>query len=360
VSAAGELVIDVLAGPEALDRLAEDWRALVARCPAATVFQTQEWSRSWWTAIGAHRTDMEPRLLRLSEGGRTVGILPLMLVNVSRRRVFRFLSAPTADYHDLLLLPEVPAAVLDRVLPRLLDRLVEADGVELDELRSGSVLRAAFLRAGALLPLAHEPSSICPYVDLKQPPLEAQAQQSQYRRKARLLAARLGEASTVHLTALADIEPCLSSFFQMHAAQWCFRSDVAGSFTEVENVRFFQQLARQLAPRGWLLFSRLTTPDLVLAQDFSFRYGQRLFTYRAALAREAARYSPGHLLLQGLLRWARERDLDEVDLLRGEYPYKYLYATGERRNLRLRSPQSPVALAREDGIVALSSLRSSS
>jgi CelD/BcsL family acetyltransferase involved in cellulose biosynthesis len=359
MSAGSEVSVDVLAGPEALDRLADTWRDLAARGAAGSVFETYEWSRAWWEAIGAWHSSIEPWLVRLTAAGRTVGLLPLMLVDVDGRRVLRFLSAPTADYHDLLLSPEVPSTALDGALPRILDVLERADVIELDELAGGSVLRGIAERAAGALPLAREESSICPFVTLTDDRWVSVAKQERFRRRARQLSERSGTITAAHLTDLTVVAPCLPSFFEMHAAQWSLRDDVAGPFTEAENVRFFEQLAQRIGGRGWLVFSRLMVQDRCIAQAFNFGHDQRLSTYRSTFARDMTHYSPGHLLLQRVLAYARGSGMTVLDFLRGEYPYKYLYATGDRRNLRLRSPNATVPLAREDGILVASSLRPS-
>jgi CelD/BcsL family acetyltransferase involved in cellulose biosynthesis len=354
VATGGRLAFDVLSGESALELVADGWRDLAERCGPATIFQTWEWHQAWWESIGRARGDSEPVIVRLSSVGRLVGLVPLMRVTVDGRTALRFMTSPVADYHDGIAEDGPPAQAAAVIAAALEDGRAAADGIELDELRPQALLRAAVARLRDRLVLAVEPSSRCPYLTLGPEPL---AQQGQYRRKERRLAIDTGGLEVEHLVDRDGIQRCLDDFFRMHTEQWSERPDVAGSFDEAHNARFFEALVDRLAPRGWLLFSRLRAGGRVVAQDFSFQRCGVLSTYRSAIARDMARYSPGHLLLARLFEHARASGVGEVDMLRGEYPYKFVYAEGERENIRLRTLGSTIPLARSDGIVAASSLR---
>lgn len=353
-AAGGRLAFDVLSGERALDLVADTWRDLAERCGPATIFQTWEWHQAWWESIGRARGDSEPVIVRLSSVGRLVGLVPLMRVTVDGRTALRFMTSPVADYHDAIAEGGPPAQAAAVIAAALEDGRAAADGIELDELRPQALLGAAVPRLRDRLVLVVEPSSRCPYLTLgPEPP----TQPAEYRRKERRLAADSGGLEVEHLVDRDDIWRCLEGFFRMHSEQWRERPDVAGSFHERHNVRFFEALVDRLAPRGWLLFSRLRAGGRVVAQDFSFQRGGVLSTYRSAIARDMARFSPGHLLLGRLFAHASAIGLGEVDMLRGEYPHKFVYAGGERQNIRLRTLGSTIPLARSDGVVVASSLR---
>ena len=49
------LHVRTAANRSALAALSDDWRALAAAAPAATVFQTYEWNAAWWRHFGRGR-----------------------------------------------------------------------------------------------------------------------------------------------------------------------------------------------------------------------------------------------------------------------------------------------------------------
>lgn len=345
---------ELVAGEGAIDQLADDWRAVDEASAPGTVFQSWEWHRAWWDTVGRHRADGEPLVGRLRSGGRTVGLLPLARVSLGERTVLRFLTSPVADHHDWIGAGPVPRGAIDQVADGL--TCVATDGIELDEIGPDALLDPALDRLRAALSADIEPSSRCPYavVGVAAGPRPGA---SQYRRKARRLEANAAPLVVEHLTDARDVRGCLDDYFRMHTEQWRDRADVAGSFAEAANARFFEALVDRLAPRGWLLLSRLRSRGRAIAYDLSFRRRGVLSTYRSTFLREMATASPGHVLLGHLLAGAARLGVHEIDFLRGEYPYKAMYATGERRSRRLRTRGSTIPLAREDGIVAVSSLR---
>ncbi|HTE52776.1 MAG TPA: GNAT family N-acetyltransferase [Kofleriaceae bacterium] len=346
---------ELVAGAERLHRLSDEWRALDEASAEGTVFQSWEWHQAWWDAMGRAQAGCEPLIGRLRRGGRTVGILPLMRVSLGARTVLRFLTSPVADYHDWIGAGPLPGEAIDRVAEGLAEDPA-TDGVELDEVSPRAILDPALDRLRDVLSAEIEPSSRCPYAELGAAP-GRRVGMSQYARKARRLEVRAAPLAVDHLTDAREVRACLDDYFRMHTDQWRARADVAGSFEEAANVRFFEALVDRLAPRGWLLLSRLRSGDRAIAYDLSFRRRGVLSTYRATFARDMAADSPGHVLLARLLAVALAQGVREVDFLRGEYSYKAMYATGERRSRRLRTRASTIPLARDDGIVALSSLR---
>ena len=67
---------EVRRADDGFDGLRAEWDDLVARCAAATPFQTYAWLESWWRTYG------EPGRLRLvlvRHGGRLVAAAPFVL-----------------------------------------------------------------------------------------------------------------------------------------------------------------------------------------------------------------------------------------------------------------------------------------
>jgi CelD/BcsL family acetyltransferase involved in cellulose biosynthesis len=278
-----------------------------------------------------------------------------MRVSLGARTVLRFLTAPVADYHDWIGAGPLPRGAIDRVAESLVADAA-TDGIELDEVSPRAIFDPALDRLRDALAAEVVPSSRCPYAVFGAA-RGRRAGMSQYERKARRLELRAAPLAVDHLTDAREVRGCLEDYFRMHTDQWRARADVAGSFEEAANVRFFEALVDRLAPRGWLLLSRLRSGGRAIAYDLSFRRRGVLSTYRATFARDMAADSPGHVLLARVLAAAPALGVHEVDFLRGEYSYKAMYATGERRSRRLRTRGSTLPLARDDGIVALSSLR---
>jgi CelD/BcsL family acetyltransferase involved in cellulose biosynthesis len=66
-------------GAAAIDALAGDWRALLARLPQASAFATPGWARAWWRTYGGSRQAV---ILAVRDGDRLAALLPLQVARV--------------------------------------------------------------------------------------------------------------------------------------------------------------------------------------------------------------------------------------------------------------------------------------
>ena len=346
------LKVDSLYGESALDSCANDWRELEARSTCTTVFQTYEWHDAWWRSIGKALGVDEPLVLRFRAEGQTVGLLPLMRSREGHTRVLRFMSAPAADYHDILLDKDVsPESVRSCVLAALADELSTMDGIELDELRPGATLLRILDSSLQELDIDPHPSSRCPYLQLLPDAIRKATAGKTHARKKRKLVREVGSLAWSHASTRSEISAHMPVFIDMHRAQWKDRDGVAGSFEDAYNVDFFNRLATSFGAKGWLVLSRMSAGDQPTAFDFSFRYRGSVSNYRSTFNNSLKHLSPGHLLFHRMFNWAADNGAHEYDFLRGEYRYKLRYASGERCNTRLCTRESTIPLARPDGII---------
>lgn len=66
-------------GAAAIDALAEEWRGLLGRVPAASAFATPGWARAWWRTYGRGR---EALIIAVRDGERLAALLPLQLTRL--------------------------------------------------------------------------------------------------------------------------------------------------------------------------------------------------------------------------------------------------------------------------------------
>jgi CelD/BcsL family acetyltransferase involved in cellulose biosynthesis len=91
--------VQVRRADDGLAGLGDDWDDLVARCAAATPFQSYAWLESWWRTYGTPGT---LRLVLIRHGGRLVAAAPLMLRRRGGCAVLTPLGDPFSDFTDVL------------------------------------------------------------------------------------------------------------------------------------------------------------------------------------------------------------------------------------------------------------------
>ena len=98
------------------DGLHEEWKALVAADPLASLFQTPGWCLPWyrWYADA-----YDPYVITVRIGGALVGLVPMTVERATRRLLFA--SDSMADYRDIVSLPDHRARVVDALIQAYLD-----------------------------------------------------------------------------------------------------------------------------------------------------------------------------------------------------------------------------------------------
>ncbi len=97
-------------------------------------------------------------------------------------------------------------------------------------------------------------------------------------------------------------------------------------FAHEEHIRLFQELA----DRGLLMVSSLSSAQGPIAIDLNLYYEGRLYSWIASYDRAYSTYAPGRLLLLEALEESFKRGHKEFDFLIGNEPYKWIYATHAR------------------------------
>jgi CelD/BcsL family acetyltransferase involved in cellulose biosynthesis len=307
----------------ALQAFDADWDAMAGADPDATIFQTGCWYRAWVDAVAAAEAQL-PIVLRWRKQGRLVLGLALQLGRDGHgRRVLSALGSPWADYDEAVggvADPAVLAAVADET-----GRLA----AEFDATLRFSDVRTAGTLAQILsrLPVVQRPSTPTVAIDLSDRECLARlADNREYRIKRRRLD-RLGALQLRHHRDAGAIGERLSDFIALHLAQWRHRADAVAPFDSATVRDGFRAIARSTAQCGHMLLTELTLGRTLLAGYFGFVYRNSYYAYRTAYDRAWFRYSPGHLMLRGMLEDFARAGITRFDLMRGAYGYKTVYAS---------------------------------
>ena len=310
----------------ALEDLAGDWKAL---CGPDQFFASPSWVLTWLKWSGA-----TPRVLVAHDtDGALVGVLPLA---ESRAGRFEFAGQSMgADHLDV----------------------VAAEGRAVDVAR-GALEHLATLRwrrldlwhvaeDGALRHALHEPtrpvrfderfSTRCPYIATEGldwntylGTVFSRKRRHELRRTMRRFF-ELPGAAVSHVRESTEVEPAIERLFGLHAE----RFEAQGKSTVFRGERlkaFHRALGERLLRDDELFLAFLRTDERELAAYYGFVFGDKLYHFQSGIAHVERGTSPGNILRNHVL----EHDifgagLAEFDFLDGDEPYKFQWATGQRR-----------------------------
>jgi CelD/BcsL family acetyltransferase involved in cellulose biosynthesis len=303
-----------------LGSLEPAWDALVERLPLPSPFL-----RSWWleqTAGGA------PRFLLVMDGDVLVGGLALQeerWFGVPRLRVMGA-GALCPDHLDAVALPDREQDVLAALaawLRRPGSRVLDLEGVA-----GGSRLAAA-------LPgrVRREVVAVAPCAPLPADPDDwLRSRPPNFRATLRKATRRLQEEAVAHQVVRgASVHAALDALRRLHVARWGERSNFLAAYDR------FAAASRAGAARGEVAFHQLVAGGEVVAAVSCFEVAGRLSLYQSGRLSEHRWRNAATVLLVKVVEDACRRALAEVDLLRGDEPYKGNFASATRELLRLRA-----------------------
>src|SRR3954466_5911083 len=117
--------VDVELHSGSLARLEADWRRLHAVQPHATPFMSAGWATTWWPHYGS---GARMHVVVVRDGGRVVGIVPLVRRRRGPLRLLEAFGMEPGDYWDLLVEPERGAEVAGAAMQALREQAGDWDG----------------------------------------------------------------------------------------------------------------------------------------------------------------------------------------------------------------------------------------
>lgn len=319
-SAAHTLRVEPVTDYESFVGLEQVWNQLADEAGIDHPFLRHEWVRTWWECFGA---DKNLLILIVKDGTEPIAIAPLMLkqdriygIKVRRIEFLHNVHTPRFDF----LLARRPKDACETIWRYLLAQKTRWDVLELRQLPVGSP-------ALEILPrLATENSCLTgrwnsaesPYVPVHgtwESYLEQldRKHRSNLRNRLKRLS-QLGQVSLEVVSSGEQLDRALEKGFQIEAAAW---KGQAGSAIRDQPVtsRFYTQVARVAAQRGWLRLYYLTVGGKQIAFGFLLYYKNKFYMLKPGYDPQYAPYSPSNLLCYHVLREAFDRNVAEFDFL---------------------------------------------
>lgn len=301
-----------------------EWRTLFEKDPNSHIFSTPEWNRAWWAEFGAGK---ELFVLTMHRAEEVVAVVPLYRKEEAGRRVLRFVGGiDLTDYVGPICAPDD----LTQVARGLVEWLEQTD-IAWDELDGHNMPvpfgfaellvdwsdRAGFdfvldqEETAAVLVLPQDWESYLAGLDSKN--------RHELKRKRRRLGRDHPDAR-FRTSTDETLERDLQTFVDMHRGT----EGLKGHFMRREIATFFERIASDFFPRGWLRLDFMEIGERAVASTFGFELGHTFFLYNSAYEPDAARLSPGFVLVSELVKETIDNErFKTFDFLRGPERYKY-------------------------------------
>lgn len=311
-----------------------DWSNLVTADPSGTFFHTPTYLKLYWEEFGE-----TPEHLLLAfveeEDGAQVGAVAFERLGST----LRFLGGTeVTDYMGPVASPGAEDAVAKELFVSLaaLDDWSEADLRGLPEDSAWlERLREAAAAQGFSVEVADDKVPVAPFLSLPGSYDEYLAGlpsklRHEIKRKARKLESDAGPYR-ICLATDAKLVEYLDLFVSLHRSS----EGPKGVFLQPGMEIFFRRLGEALLPRGIFNLTFIEVGGKKLAGTIGFRFEGTYSLYNSAFDHEWRNLSPGMVLVSEVIRSAIESGCSGLDMLKGDYEYKYRFGARPRAVKRL-------------------------
>lgn len=349
------VTVEVITDPDAFSDLAGAWTALeMAGAKRISVFSSFDWVRTWWESFG---DTWELCVVVARIDNRVLALAPLMSHREAKtgfRKVVRFIGHPDADYTDVLISP----GPLNEEAVRTILRYLSSRGMILDfkEIPADSPTREiieSWIRDdGCATRTLLQSCAIRPVIDIAGSWETYFAQRSKSLRQDIRTKMRAAErAGGIRYRSLRDVKEIIEIYPVLQAIH--VQRQRRSLFLRPGFDRFYSALAEHM--KGSMRVDLLEIGGQVAAFAINFEYHGILGYLVVGIAPDLAWYSPGKLLLFHIIQEAFTTGrVSCIDLLRGDEPYKFSWATRTKSNWSFHLFSSTISLR---GYLLIRSLR---
>lgn len=300
-----------------------EWAELLARDPNRQIFAYPEWNRAWWNEF---KEGKDLFLMTMTRGDEAVAVVPLYRRIEGDRKLFRFIGGINlTDYLGPICALEDRGVVADSLVEWLATTdadwdLFDAHNMPVPLGFADHLVERADAKGFAYSLDQEDTSAVLPLPDNWESYLASlrSKERHELRRKRRRLEREHPDA-TFRTATQETLDADFKSFVEMHRGAEGHK----GHFMRPEIATFFRRLADEFMPLGWLRLDLLEIGGRPIASTFGFQVERKFYLYNSAYEPDAARLSPGLVLVSELVKESIENGLELFDFLRGHERYKY-------------------------------------
>lgn len=324
---------------EVFFKLRPAWTELLLAA-GCSIFQSWEWSYSWWKHYGRGK---RLTLLTLYDGKELLGIAPLYSSSYYLGLPLKkcaFLGTGPSDYGDFLVLPERKEEFF-AALANYLNSGLDCDAVDFqqmdDDFGNLSCLEKSLetypgLKSQKIL----QEKSVRLDLPTRYDELLASLTKkfawnvSYYNRRLR----RDYRFELRKVTAVDDVGHWMKTFFRLHQKRWLDKKVPTLLFSPKFQA-FHRDVADLFSEKGWLGLYFLILDGEVVASLYGFKLGDRFYNYLGGFNPEWGRMSVSTVLTSQVIEECINDGLTVFDFLRGEEEYKFKWGGQSSQHCRL-------------------------
>jgi len=319
--------------------IAGPWSELLDRSNSDMVCLRPEWISSWWKAFGK---DKEAFLLTVWENKRLVAIAPLSLSKISiwgfPIRRLQFMANGHSPRADIVADPTLIRPALRAIFEYLLTHSDLWDFMELRRIPTETGTLTALEEILQDLPFTYSarPSLRSPYISIETDwNSYFSSKSSKFRKVMRNKlnrVKRLGDSELEQLQDRRSVNAAMQTIFDLSRKSWK-GSQESGIGNTVASREFYQALADNMGPRGWLRVWILRAAAKPIAFEWHLVYRNKAYALSSDFDESYRDYNPGSVLERLIIEEYFRVRVDEYDMCGADYPYKLKWTSTVKEHM---------------------------
>ena len=312
------------------------WQALASVDDEATPFNTYDWLSLWWKHY--RQPDYALHIVLFSENGKLVAIAPLYLLTIARvmliqQRELRWVGSggdTSPDYLNIICIPEHRPRVAEHFARYLAQQSV-ADRINLTDIAKPSILYEhlnttlssckGLLFAGVTNTILN--NDLPTTWDEYRMALTRKRRKQINHRRNRL--DKAGDWSLNICTSQEQQQHAVTALEELHRQRWISKGETGGFLTDAY-IEFHRDVIKRFSEHDQLWLATLVLNGKTIGVLYIFLWRGTLFFFQSGFSPEHDSLSPGHVLFTYVISEAIKRGIGHIDLLKGNYIYKTVYA----------------------------------
>jgi CelD/BcsL family acetyltransferase involved in cellulose biosynthesis len=323
--------------------LESTWNKLLQTCGENnSIYLTYEWVGIWWRYFGEGQ---KLNILLIEQKGKLIGIIPLMKIRYGLP-FFGLTALETIGGVNCNMVGIIPLSYMNDAIDAFLAYLREevfSEGIYLRlvmvpdnssffkklQSRLSVLFQDVFIEAKTL--------TLAPYITL--PPTWNEYYSSLGRRRRKILRRAQNMLEKEHDMKVREydrdsLEEGLSNFMDLHQRRWQ-AMQIRGIFSDPKMKLLYRDISARFYDNDWLYFTCMEVDGRVVSIYFNFVYNNKMYCATAARDVGFSGYSVGHVHILFITKEAINRNLYEIDLLRGDEPYKFYWTKTSRKYMQI-------------------------
>jgi len=332
--------IEVISQLAELLKLKHEWDNLHEESDIDHPFLTFEWISCFWRSYGK---DKELIILTAREGGKMVGIAPLMKTRITHRG-FRFKAVTfIADYFHTSRAGFILSGNKKEALTAMIEYLRKTDSLD-DVCLFPYLVKDSeneILLSDTLLNKIQKnhitiPCLVSPYIKINQ------SWDNYFKTRSKNFCdnftklnnryKRAGNFEIIKYTD-RDIEEAIQELLSVSRNTWQYDNGTAIASTEA-NIEFYSSFIKKAAVRGWLNLWILRKNDKPIAFVYDLVYKDKEFGIKTGYDKEYCKDSPGEYLIGNIIKKCFDDGMTEFEMLGGPNSYKLRWTTLSRAHIK--------------------------